>query len=227
MRAACIRWARTVVLLAAGAGLAATGALSQRAEGFTGTPAAKQLVRQMLDSYKHVRFLSVKISGDVVYCPQFHTGYIVGSPDPRHPSCTARATVTHVDELSHGLEKLRVGSVMAPGKPTLTFVGDASSSEVFDPSRGCWKKQGSAFDKGAPFIFPRQERLTITGRTGNDTVLKGVIPHFAVETDRINARTHEVDSVRIRTLAPPSNTTFRYRTVRHAPAVRAATPACS
>ena len=71
--------------------LAAAVAVANPAEGFTGSPAAKRLARQAVAFYKHVHFLSLTFSGDLVYCPQFHNGYFIGPPGPRRFRTAGRA----------------------------------------------------------------------------------------------------------------------------------------
>src|SRR5207244_933499 len=144
-----------------------------------------------------------------------------------YPTCTSRATVTQVTQLSSGRQELLVGQVTAAGKPPLTFVARRSGRYVLDPNRGCWRNNQPGLDRGAPFVFDRNERLTIVGRRGGYTTLKGTIPHDFVETDRINTRTHELRSLEMAFISRPRDKmTLRFRTVGAGPAAPDVTPAC-
>jgi hypothetical protein len=146
--------------------LCLTGLLAPSAgAGFTGTPAAVKLVRELRAAYKTIGATGYVLTGDVVYCPSVAEGWTFAP----QPGCRTPARVSEVDDLVNGRVIRAVGHVTAPSRPMLRYV--VSSLGWFQAPVGapCWRSFGLPF-VAAQFVsypFPGQ-RLSIIRRTRSE-----------------------------------------------------------
>jgi hypothetical protein len=203
----------------------------------SGTSAGKQLARQMLASYKHVHWLHGSEHGDVHYCPSVAPGYSLGTSPPA--GCGSKATVAWTQTLSNGKGMSAVGTVIAAGKPTITFVANRQgtfwkAASSLGSGANCWSKAGQdgTFVGGPPFGFYDVEYLTVGAHIGPNVLLHGTsrngIP--VNETDTINSHTHQMvgEDIHLHTMHPTFllHLITSYHQVFKAPTVPATTPLC-
>jgi hypothetical protein len=199
---------------------------------YTGTPDGKKLAGQVLASYKHVHWLQGSEHGDIHYCAKAIAGFSEGVTPPA--GCPAKATVSWVETLSNGINKSAVGTVVAPGKPTITFV--ANNAGTFTKAKGnsCWVKKAKdgSFVGYPPFSFSGDEFMTVGHHIGPNVLLNGSarsgLPTH--ETDTVNSHTHQIvaEDIQIHVMHPTFvlHLITSYHQVLKAPTVPATTPLC-
>ncbi len=138
------------------------------AQAYHATPAAQRLVNAIFAASARVVAVHETRTG-VYYCPASPVGF-----DFTPEGCGPRGQLNDEFDLSNGSLVRIFGQVSANGRPTLSFLTDATGDHLTANGLGCWAQSNVTHLAGMPAItFGPSERLRIIAHRRHVILLQG------------------------------------------------------